>query len=719
VRLTLALPVVGVAVWAAAAAIVPSFTDARHSLARTAKQVANGPKTPEEAVRMRTDLDAAVRTYLKDIGKLPTNELAEKLQSELRSPAYEVHAFELPRGMKIVEVDTVLNACDYLIIKDQSAFKVLPLPKMEVFDGGRIITESGAPVLVLVGHTAGLAARRPLIQAFAILPGDVVDETNKAVPGLSCEGLAKFASNNKDIIVDMSLWSAATGADLFKSSPNVVARSDDEMVRSVLKWRDGHYIVESTLGSGPLSPILAMACAMRNPSAAKPFDSYLGDSGKAFALANPMQKGKPLDFVVKQMPGGSGKRSGRGHSSYYVSGTNGAFQIDLKSTGSQWIFWGARRLSPDQALLADRESSIPEIKNAAAQPAPIVVATINGRSGKTKHMAVEQQDSNNSAENPRSQVTDHTASNNTAPAPMVEKKSRRTNVAPAVTLTRTDSHVKTAASTKPATVAQAAEKTASAKKIIEKSIEGTGHGARETKTSSRDVAQSLKAASANLEPASAPSSIQTKSQSAAQAKSQTPSQAKSVVSQSPAVIGAPAPGKPAQVAQGSSSKKAASAPVGLKAAMTLESLPSAPPAPAATKPQETVEIVDTDSAKLRSGPATDYRIVTELSKGTKLQVIGKQNGWYKVSAGGKEGYVYGGLVNAKKDDAYTTATVTRTNPVKDPTQKPVAAPKTGDHIVVLGGIHDGKYKVQLASGKIGYVDKDAIDVKVDAPQIVP
>ena len=82
----------------------------------------------------------------------------------------------------------------------------------------------------------------------------------------------------------------------------------------------------------------------------------------------------------------------------------------------------------------------------------------------------------------------------------------------------------------------------------------------------------------------------------------------------------------------------------------------------------------------------------------------------------KEGYVYGGLVNSKKSDGYTTATVSKAEALQEHTK---GKSSKGDHLVVLGGIKDGKYKVQLANGKIAYVDKDAIDVKVDAPDFVP
>ncbi len=80
---------------------------------------------------------------------------------------------------------------------------------------------------------------------------------------------------------------------------------------------------------------------------------------------------------------------------------------------------------------------------------------------------------------------------------------------------------------------------------------------------------------------------------------------------------------------------------------------------------ETIEVVDADSVKVRSGPATDYKTLTEVAKGSKMEVLGRQNGWYKVKVNNKEGFVYGGLVNNKKNDAYTTAVVKKLDTVKD------------------------------------------------------
>lgn len=120
--------------------------------------------------------------------------------------------------------------------------------------------------------------------------------------------------------------------------------------------------------------------------------------------------------------------------------------------------------------------------------------------------------------------------------------------------------------------------------------------------------------------------------------------------------------------------------------------------------------IDTATVKVRRGASTGYRTIAEVPRGGDLEIIGKKDGWYKVRVDGREGFVYGGFVNCKTNDAYTTATVRRDKSVKDDNNHTVSHAKAGERIVVLGGGHGDKYKVQLASGSVGYVDKDVLDM---------
>lgn len=809
----------GVVLWGIGAAIMPLFSDPGHSLSRTAKQVAAGPKTPEEALRMRKDLDAAVRNYLQQNGRLQTKELTAKLQSELSSSAYEVHGFDLPRGLKLIEVDTVLNACDYLVINDQNSLKVQVLPGMEVFDNAKLISEHGAPVLVLIGHTAGTGARRPLIQALALLPGDVADETGKAVPGLPCEGSAQFAANNRDILVDMSLFSAGVGTELFKATPGVIARTDDETVRCILKWRNGHYVVEPTLGRGPLSPITALCWGMRSAQTAKLFSAYLGESGQAFAKANPMN-GKPLRFAVQQLD--SGKKQGT--LAYFLNGSTGPYQVDLKQENGKWIFWGAKKLTSSEAVIAEQKSRVPEFKNPAAVPAPIVVASTSSKPKKAKETTqiasavvpavapVVVAPSKVAAEVPTAPARQASPVVQLAPAaartartvdPLVDtgvqpvatntKKADKVSEVAKVTSStsaKSASNSNSNTSVKPASIAStsaaksvvvstasgASTKSATASTALvsaSKSTPGNVSG-QPAKSTTATVAASpaksvtanvpssqAKSPSVNVSAAPGKSGTNTASVVASTATKSTTSTSKTAMKLPPSAppkqlefgivvpkpseatthsvaSGAPTPGtrpaetvpsksattasKPTATAISTTSSQTKNTAVAQSNKQIALATPTSKPAvtaPPVSKGPETLQVSDADSVKVRSGPATDYRTLTEVPKGSKLQVLGQQNGWYKVKVNNKEGFVYGGLVDYKKADAYTTAVVKRVESVKDTKQNAVAAPKTGDKLVVLSGIQDGKYKVQLANGKIGYVNKDAIDVKVDAPQLVP
>jgi hypothetical protein len=120
--------------------------------------------------------------------------------------------------------------------------------------------------------------------------------------------------------------------------------------------------------------------------------------------------------------------------------------------------------------------------------------------------------------------------------------------------------------------------------------------------------------------------------------------------------------------------------------------------------------IDTPTVKVRRGASTIYRTIAEVPRGGDLEIIGKKDGWYKVRVEGREGFVYGGFVNCKTNDAYTTATVRRDKSVKDDNNHTVSHAKAGERIVVLGGGHGDKFKVQLASGRVGYVDKEVLDM---------
>ena len=52
-----------------------------------------------------------------------------------------------------------------------------------------------------------------------------------------------------------------------------------------------------------------------------------------------------------------------------------------------------------------------------------------------------------------------------------------------------------------------------------------------------------------------------------------------------------------------------------------------------------------NNLNLRQGPGTSYTIIGDLANGTKVKVLSKDNGWYKIEYNGTTGYVYGECIN--------------------------------------------------------------------------
>lgn len=230
--LKLACGGVAVAITASVAAsyVVPKFVDPEQSLGRAAKQLAAGPKSVEHANKIKKEFGTAVKEYLKTAGDDKTAKLTTALQKLLPSSAFEVHIVDLPRGLRVVEVDTVLQATSYLVMKTSAGLKVFDLPGFEVFDDAQILNDNAGPVLALLGHTSGLSPHKPIVRTYALMPDYIHDETEKLVPPLKVDGTARFAKNGHDIHIEFSV-------------PSSTRKPQSEKVAyGMLKWKDAHYV---------------------------------------------------------------------------------------------------------------------------------------------------------------------------------------------------------------------------------------------------------------------------------------------------------------------------------------------------------------------------------------------------------------------------------------------------------------------------------------------
>lgn len=597
--------------WVGISVVIPGLTDPEQKLTRIAKQVAEGPAKPEDAKRLQEEFDSAIRSYLAKIGQQPNDVLAQKLKKVFPSTAFEVHVFDLPRGLKVVEIDTNLQASDYLVMKSGSGTKVFSLPGVEVFDDARILNESAGPMLVLLAHTAGQPPHRPQIRVYALMPDDISDETEKLLPAIRGEGSAKFAANGRDVVLDLSLASLGQSERLFSD----VSQADDSIAHQHLGWKDAHYLSRYDYGTGPFTALYAVARCMRYPDLLPSHTRFIGSAGEQLVRAN--KSPEAGNFQVRRIAKAGDKIT------YRLYGAPVNFQAEVSKVGGVWSVTSATAIGGQPKTPA----------TAATTKVPPVKAQPETTAAKPAEKAKQPE----------------------AVAPKAAPPIARTGDQPRARTAQPDAP-------KPAPIVVRAPSIGTAPE----------HGKPSTPESSSRSGAPV--------PASAPARL-------------------------------------------------ASAPVRTEGQQKTAHPPAEDPRPAethgsvaptaGTEHAEVSRRISASSVNLRAAPSTVARPVGEVGRGAAIEVLGKQDGWYRVRHQGKEGYIYGALVDYKKGEAYTTAVVTKTRTVTDAQKKPVGHSQVGDRVVILGGIEDGKYKVRLSSGKIGYVEKDAVDVAIEAPPEVP
>ena len=559
--------------------ILPKLTQPNQDLKKIASNITSGPESAEQAQKLKNELDQAILAFLKKNGNMSSGDLLTTLQAQLPTSIFEVLVFDLPRGIKLVEVDCVLQPADFLIIDSDGGPKVTQLFGLDVFDEGRLIKTGSDPYLVLIGHTNADMKKKPNLKAVALLPnGNSVDQSNKLIPPIRGEGSIAFDKNNRDIVLERHLLSTAKGEELFEGD----LPFEDKQFKTVLKWTNGKYDAEHNLGSSRFSALYAVASALTAPGEAEDFKAYLNQPARDFIKSI-------ADNPVSEPPG-----------------FNIAKMEENKTSSS-----GNSRRSRRRA------------RHAPSSTSQITYALTSGK--RTFEVVLSGSDSQRWTAANIEENTPESASGQ-----MAENTSESANV---------DDNKIVVKAPEPQKVV-VPEKTAEPPKKV-------------------------------VEP--------------------------------PKKAEKPAPPKektPVKVAQ--------------KPTQVPERKTETAPASAAGK-----SVITSRGVTLRSGPGTGNKKLFNVGKGTPVKVIGKENGWYKVVVNGKQGYVWSGLVDYKKSDGYTTAVVRKTKPVQDSNRKVVSSTKPGEKVVVVGGLKNNRYKVRTASGKIGYVEKDAVDVAVEEPAFVP
>jgi len=128
---------------------------------------------------------------------------------------------------------------------------------------------------------------------------------------------------------------------------------------------------------------------------------------------------------------------------------------------------------------------------------------------------------------------------------------------------------------------------------------------------------------------------------------------------------------------------------------------------------------------LRTGPGTNYRVITSFAPGTSVNVLVKGAKWWKVSIKGCVGYVDAKYLSQKcpapapkPAPSYKTGVVCLTSPASalnlysEATSKSVllAQVYNGQKLTILGTSDDGKWYAVKVDGYKGYVGAKYVTV---------
>lgn len=88
--------------------------------------------------------------------------------------------------------------------------------------------------------------------------------------------------------------------------------------------------------------------------------------------------------------------------------------------------------------------------------------------------------------------------------------------------------------------------------------------------------------------------------------------------------------------------------------------------------------IDGNAVRLRKEPSTDAKIITLLEKGKKVEILSKENDWYKIKVNDNIGYVSGSLIKNASEDI----NVATTPKVEEPKATPITT-STDETVKIL------------------------------------
>ncbi len=370
-----------VGVSAIASSIFSSLGHSNVSLKAVAQHISAGPKNSEEANKLKSQLERVLKEQLITCGNLPSGELLTKLQSQLPNAVFEVFVFDLPRGMKVVEVDCVLQSTDFLISQDaKKQLRVDEVRGLGVFDEARLINSGdGSSKLILLGHNNIEMKRLPTVKVFDLdAKGKFTDMTAALVPPVSGQGNAQFIGNLPDIKVEGNLVLSSQEEKLFTGP--LPAKEVNSV--TVLRLKDGKYKKEQNLGSKEFSALYAVASSLVSSSALDSFKPYLTNDVIDFINAHEYSAIKvPPSFSVGSTDTVKKRKRDNGTSYLLTSADGNKFAVTLAPGRGGYVVTGIRKadLEVASALPTQKTDSPlelqeqPIVQEAVQAPAPVVV----------------------------------------------------------------------------------------------------------------------------------------------------------------------------------------------------------------------------------------------------------------------------------------------------------------------------------------------------------
>lgn len=132
---------------------------------------------------------------------------------------------------------------------------------------------------------------------------------------------------------------------------------------------------------------------------------------------------------------------------------------------------------------------------------------------------------------------------------------------------------------------------------------------------------------------------------------------------------------------------------------TTETQPETQQPEQTTKPavSKAAYISSNASAHFRSGPSTSSQSLGKLPKNTKITITGEENGWYKVSYNGKEGYISKSLVTEGEPPATTSS-----RSQEEPRNTTPATQASSSNVVQVAESYAGSRYVSGGSSPSGF-----------------